>query len=93
MQWLLKAFADLRTDARGILRRDNTDATISIAEDDQINNRTKHIDVYYHTVREGYRKREFQLLYIPSSQKLADICMRRYGSLPTRILLVPYAVR
>jgi transposase InsO family protein len=75
MQWFQKAFADLRIDVQCALRCDNTGA-ISIAENDQVNDRTKHIDVHYHKVREEYRKGTFELLYVSSGQNLADICTK-----------------
>jgi hypothetical protein len=75
MQWFQKAFADLRIDVQCALRCDNTGA-ISIAENDQVNDRTKHIDIHYHKVREEYRKGTFELLYVPSGQNLADICTK-----------------
>jgi len=56
-------------DFQCVLRYD----AISIAKNDQINDRTKHIDVHYHKVREEYRKGTFELLYVPSVQNLADI--------------------
>jgi len=73
MQWLQKAFADLRVEVQCALRCDNTSA-ISIAENDQVNDRTKHIGVHYHKVREEYRKGTLELLYVPTGQNLADIC-------------------
>jgi len=57
------------------LRPDNTGA-ISITENDQVNDRTKHIDTHYHKVREEYRKGTFELIYVPTDQNLADICTK-----------------
>ena len=50
--WIQRAFADFRVPVPCALRC-NT-GTISITENDQANDRTKHIDTHYHKVREGY---------------------------------------
>ena len=75
LQWLQKAFTDFRLSVPSALRCDNTGA-ISITENDQANDRTKHIDVHYHKIREEYRKGSFQLLQVATSDNLADICTK-----------------
>ena len=57
------------------LRCDNPGA-ISITENDQANNRTKHIDVHYHKIREEHRKGTFQLLKMATFDNLADVCTK-----------------
>ena len=73
--WIQKAFADFQMSVPCALRCDNT-GTISITENDQVNDRTKHIDTHYHKVREEYRKGTFELIYVPTDQNLADICTK-----------------
>ena len=61
----------------------STDLLISIYEDNQgaielsknpkFHNRTKHIDVAYHFVRERISSKELSVTYCPSSEMLADI--------------------
>ena len=73
--WIQKAFADFKMPIPCALRCDNTGA-IAITENDQVNDRTKHIATHYHKVREEYRKGTFDLIYVPSDQNLADICTK-----------------
>ena len=73
--WIQKAFANFQMPIPCALRCDNT-GTISITENDQVNDRTKHIDTHYHKVREEYRKGTFELIYVPTDQNLADICTK-----------------
>jgi hypothetical protein len=82
LQWLKKAFIDFNIDIPCALRCDNTGA-IAITENDQVNDRTKHIDIHFHKICEEYDKRTFELLYVPSNENLADICTK---TLPNRIM-------
>jgi hypothetical protein len=75
IQWFLKAFTDLELKIPCALRCDNT-ATISITENDKVNDRSKHIDVHYHKVREEYLKGTFELLWVSTHDNLADICTK-----------------
>src|SRR5258705_26660 len=75
LQWFLKAFADLKLSVPCALRCDNT-ATIAITENDKVNDRSKHIDVHYHKVREELAKGTFELLWVSTHDNLADICTK-----------------
>ena len=71
-QWLKKAFVDFRLSVPCALFADST-GCISITENDQVNDRTKHIDVHFHKTREELKKRTFELFHIPSQDNLADV--------------------
>jgi hypothetical protein len=69
---LKKAFVDFRLSVPCALFADST-GCISITENDQVNDRTKHIDVHFHKTREELKKRTFELFHIPSHDNLADV--------------------
>jgi hypothetical protein len=51
---------------------DNISA-ICIGENDVQHERTKHIDIKYHYIRENIYNNEIKLVYMPSDQQLADV--------------------
>jgi hypothetical protein len=51
---------------------DNMSA-ISIGENDVQHDRTKHIDIKYHYIRESVNNNEIKLMYIQTNKQLADI--------------------
>ena len=62
-----------------LLLEDNQ-ACILIAESEQLTQRTKHIDVRYHYIRERVGRREIVMRYIPTALMLADYftkCLER----------------
>jgi hypothetical protein len=75
VQWLHKAFQDFQLTVPCALHCDNTGA-IDITQDDKVNDRTKHIDIHYHKVREEFRKGTFELLQVASADNLADVCTK-----------------
>ena len=54
------------------MKGDNT-GSISLVENNQVNDRSKHIDVHYHKIREEFQKGTFELFHIESKDNLADI--------------------
>ena len=54
------------------LRCDNTSA-INIAKDDVYHARTKHIDIYYHWIREQVAKRSIHVEFVSTHDNIADI--------------------
>ena len=75
-QWIKIALKDLRlskTDSAVLC--DNT-STLDIAENHRISDRSKHIDIHYHRVRELVYTKKLTLLYVPSAENLADICTK-----------------
>jgi len=51
---------------------DNQSA-IRLIKNPEYHNRTKHIDVRFHFIRENYEKREIDVIYVSSHDQLADI--------------------
>jgi len=55
------------------LRIDNTSSIRMIETPDQVTNRTKHINIAYHWIREEVQKQTIVPEYVPSEQNLSDI--------------------
>ena len=53
------------------LRADNTGA-IALAENPHLHERSKHIDICYHFIRDLVEKRKLSVTYIPTDKMLAD---------------------
>ena len=47
-------------------------ATLNLVQDAHIHDRSKHIDVAYHNVRDLYKKKRVQVDFIPSHEMIAD---------------------
>ena len=72
--YLRKLLADLgcKADLLTVLYEDNQGA-IEISRNPRFHNRTKHIDVTFHFIRERIASNEIKVVYCPSSDMLADI--------------------
>ena len=55
-----------------VLYEDNQGA-IQLSRNPQFHNRTKHIDVAFHFIRERIESKEIDVLYCPTKNMLADI--------------------
>jgi hypothetical protein len=55
--------------------RDNR-STIDLAENHRISELSKHIDIHHHRVRELVHDRNLPLMYIPTTDNLADMCTK-----------------
>jgi hypothetical protein len=84
IQWFQKGLHDVRLNVPIALHADNTGANF-LASNHQLNERTKHIDIHFHKIREEIDKGSFTLLKVASADNLADIC--------TKILAKPAHVR
>jgi hypothetical protein len=51
-------------------------AAIDLAYNHKIGDRSKHIDIAYHLVRENIESGQISLLQIESAENLADICTK-----------------
>ena len=49
---------------------------LNLVQNHKINNLTKHVAVAYHHVRNLVEKGCFELLYVPTSGNLADMCTK-----------------
>ena len=56
-----------------VLRIDSTSAIRMINNPDEVSNRTKHVNVAYHWIRESVRKREMETDFVPGEDNIADI--------------------
>jgi len=71
LRTLLSEFGELQ-EALMTLLIDNQSA-IAIAKNPAYHAHTKHIDVWYHFLREKYASGELELQYIPTGEQLADV--------------------
>jgi hypothetical protein len=74
MKWIknLLSELDVLSDRTPILYCDNQSA-IAISENDKFHNRTKHIDIRHHYIRDAVKNKEIQLQWIESKNQQADI--------------------
>lgn len=67
-----QAARQLRQRYDTMLYTDNNGAQ-KLARNPRIHNCSKHIDVYYHYVRDKYNDGDFELLHVKSANNLADL--------------------
>ena len=74
MKWIRSLLNELNilSDDVPILFYDNQSA-IAISENDKFHNRTKHIDIRHHYIRETIKNKEVELKWIESEEQDADI--------------------
>ena len=72
--YLRKLLADLdcKADSPTVLKEDNQGA-IELSRNPRFHNRTKHIDVAFHFIRERIASNDVKVVYCPSNDMLADI--------------------
>ena len=72
--YLRKLLANLgcKADVPTVLKEDNQGA-IELSRNPRFHNRTKHIDVAFHFIRERIASNEVKVVYCPSNDMLADI--------------------
>lgn len=72
--WLRRLLADLGLDARSptTLFIDNQSA-IAIARNPEFHDRTKHIDIRHHFLRQKVEAEEVSLEYVPTNEQIADV--------------------
>ncbi|KAF5459787.1 hypothetical protein F2P56_019705 [Juglans regia] len=83
IQWLLYALQDLNINhQQPTLLYTDSKSALSIATNPVQHERTKHIQIYCHLVREKLQQNIIKLFHIPSRLQLADIFTKPKGSLP-----------
>ncbi|CAL1672136.1 unnamed protein product [Lasius platythorax] len=60
------------TDGLTTMKVDNQGA-IKLIKNPEYHKRTKHIEIRYHFIREKYEDGQIEIVYVPSSDQLADI--------------------
>ena len=74
--WTLRALSELlHLEIPAAIRCDNM-GSIDIAENPRINDRSKHIDIHYHAVRELLQSGQISIVHVDGKQNLADICTK-----------------
>jgi hypothetical protein len=74
--WTMRALVELlHQDIPAAIRSDNTGA-IDIAENHRLNDRSKHVDMHYHSIRELIESGQLTVIHIDGKNNLADICTK-----------------
>jgi hypothetical protein len=74
--WLKTALEDLGFPGTPMAMFCDNRSTIDLAENHQISELSKHIDIHHHRVREIVHDRTLPLMYIPTMDNLADMCTK-----------------
>ena len=72
--WLKTAYEDLGSSGTPMAMFCDNRLMIDLGENHQIFELSMHIDIYHHQVRELVYDRTLPLMYIPTTNNLADIC-------------------
>ena len=72
--WLRRLLSDIQVNQQSssTIYEDNIGA-IELSKNPKFHNRTKHIDISYHFVREQVEQKAISVKYCPSENMLADI--------------------
>jgi hypothetical protein len=74
--WLMNALEELNVPVTNAAMFCDNKATIDIAYNHKIGDRSKHIDVAYHLVHENVESGQISLLQVESAENLANICTK-----------------
>jgi hypothetical protein len=72
--WLKTALEDLGFPGTSMDMFCDNRSTIDLAENYRISDLSKHIDIHHHRVRDLVHDRTLPLMYISTTDNLADIC-------------------
>ena len=76
IMWLKKIFLECKIEIfKYMLYVDNTSA-VKLIKNPEFHQRSKHIDVRYHFLRDLYNRGEIDVTYVTSVEQLADICTK-----------------
>ena len=74
--WLQRALKELLKRPITAALSVDSNSALDLANNAKINDRSKHIDIAYHFTREKVEDGSLNLLHVPSSENLADICTK-----------------
>ena len=60
---------------------------IALAKDNKYHSRTKHIDLWYHFIREAVENGKFLVTYIPTDENLSDIFTKALARLKFEVFV------
>jgi hypothetical protein len=74
IKWIKQLLQEItmKLDTSTTLLCDNQSA-IQISNNDTHHNRTKHIDIRHHFIRDALKKKELNMVWIPTEEQVADI--------------------
>ena len=78
IRWLTSLLKELNMKNKVNVYTDNQ-AALAISKNDLYHDRTKHIDIRHHFVREMVENGEIDMKWIPSRDQLADIFTKPLG--------------
>ncbi len=78
--WLQKLNFEIEEKAEAILIYEDNQSTIKTASEEIYNDRSKHIDVRYHFIREKVRNNQIKVEYLPTEDMIADALTKPLGS-------------
>lgn len=69
---------DLSVEEATTIYEDNV-GCIKLAEQESVNERTKHIDVSFHFIRDHIQRKDIKMVYLPTAKMLADMMTKNLG--------------
>jgi len=77
--WYLRLLNDLRFHQQQVVVMVDSQGAIDFAKNAQFSQRTKHIDIKYHFIRDHIEKGTIKLQYISTKENIADIFTKPLG--------------
>jgi ribonuclease HI len=71
--WLIKIFADLGWDIKPVTLYEDNMSCMELTKNNKQHQRTKHIDIRYHFVRDAIKKKDIRMEYIETKEQVADM--------------------
>jgi hypothetical protein len=78
--WLQKLDQEIENKTEAILIFEDNQSTIKTASEEIYNERSKHIDVRYHFIREKIKNNQIKVEYLPTEDMIADALTKPLGS-------------
>lgn len=68
-----------------IIYTDNQ-SCMKLVENEKFSNRTKHVDIKYHYIRNTVDQGRIELRYVPTDENIADMFTKPLGSIKIKLL-------